>query len=216
MLDKSVKFSKQNPFQSYKAPFSKRLSRALLDQAYRSTEQIAAPILAIEHQAMICSLTCTRHRAVQRRRLCNIAVVRRWRLAHTHSTRSRSGQRHQGAPFGPIREARGARPGSSPQRASANPDSLWQGVHGSPPPQALRGPEHRSRSVPPTANISGGFWLFTKFTSGGGARAPCLRRGSAWARQHVLPARPGPGAVLVGDPSALSLPVPAAPREPLS
>ena len=48
--------------------------------------------------------------------------------------------------------------------------SLWQVVHCSPPPSALRGPVHRSRSVPPTAYICGGFrvWLFTT----GGARAP--------------------------------------------
>ena len=49
--------------------------------------------------------------------------------------------------------------------------SLWPGVHCSPLPSALRGPEHRSRLVPPTAHIrvGGGFWIFTS----GGARAPC-------------------------------------------
>ena len=49
--------------------------------------------------------------------------------------------------------------------------SLWPGVHCSPLPSALRGPEHRSRRVPPTAHIrvGGGFWIFTS----GGARAPC-------------------------------------------
>ena len=41
-----MRFAKQNPFQSFKAPSSKRLSRELLDQAYRSTEQLAALILA--------------------------------------------------------------------------------------------------------------------------------------------------------------------------
>ena len=42
-----MRFAKQNAFQSYKAPSSKRLSGELLDQAYKSTEQLVAPILAI-------------------------------------------------------------------------------------------------------------------------------------------------------------------------
>ena len=46
--------------------------------------------------------------------------------------------------------------------------SLWQVFHCSPPPPALQGPVHRSRSVPPTAYLGGGFRLFTS----GGARAP--------------------------------------------
>ena len=45
--------------------------------------------------------------------------------------------------------------------------SLWQVVQCSPPPPALRGPVHKSRNVPPTAYIGGGFRLFTS----GGARA---------------------------------------------
>ena len=88
--------------------------------------------------------------------------------------------------------------------------SLWQVVHCSPPPPALRGSEHRSRRVPPTANICGGFWLFTS----GGARAPRPdgpRSAREEPRQHVLPARPG--AVHVGAICALPLPVPA--RAPL-
>ena len=47
MLEESMRFAKQNTFQSYKAPSCKRLSWELLDQAYKSTEQRAAPILAI-------------------------------------------------------------------------------------------------------------------------------------------------------------------------
>ena len=46
MIEESMRFAKQNPFQSYKAPSRKRLSRELLDQAYISTELLAAPILA--------------------------------------------------------------------------------------------------------------------------------------------------------------------------
>ena len=44
MIEESMRFAKQNPFQSYKALSSKQLSRELLDQAYRSTEPLAAPI----------------------------------------------------------------------------------------------------------------------------------------------------------------------------
>ena len=40
MTEKSMRFAKQNLFQSYKAPSHKQLSRKLLDQAYRSTEQL--------------------------------------------------------------------------------------------------------------------------------------------------------------------------------
>ena len=47
MLEESMRFAKQNPFQSYKAPSRKRLSGELLDQAYKSTQQLVAPILAI-------------------------------------------------------------------------------------------------------------------------------------------------------------------------
>ena len=36
----SMRFAKQNPFQRYKAPSSKRLSGELLDQAYKSNEQL--------------------------------------------------------------------------------------------------------------------------------------------------------------------------------
>ena len=47
MIQESMRFAKQNPFQRYNAPSRKRFSGELLDQAYRSTEQFAAPILAI-------------------------------------------------------------------------------------------------------------------------------------------------------------------------
>ena len=47
MIEENMRFAKQNPFQSYKAPSRKRLSGELLDQAYKSTEQLVAPILAI-------------------------------------------------------------------------------------------------------------------------------------------------------------------------
>ena len=45
-----MRFAKQNPFQSYKASSRKRLYGKLLDQAYKSTEQLVAPILAIAKQ----------------------------------------------------------------------------------------------------------------------------------------------------------------------
>jgi hypothetical protein len=46
MIDECMKFSKQNPFQSYKTPSRKKLSGELLDKAYESTEQLIAPHLA--------------------------------------------------------------------------------------------------------------------------------------------------------------------------
>ena len=68
--------------------------------------------------------------------------------------------------------------------------SLWQLVYCSPPPPALQGPEHRSRRVPPTANICGGFWLFTS----GGARAP---RPDGGGHGPPGPSLAGPAAVRV-------------------
>jgi len=47
MIAESMKFAKQNPFQSYKPPSRKRLCGELLDQAYKSTEQLVAPLLAV-------------------------------------------------------------------------------------------------------------------------------------------------------------------------
>ena len=47
MTEESMRFAKQNPFQSNKAPYCKVLSGELLDKACRSTEQLAALILAI-------------------------------------------------------------------------------------------------------------------------------------------------------------------------
>ena len=47
MIEESMKFAKQNPIQSYKAPSRKKLSGELLDQAYKSTEQLVAPLVAI-------------------------------------------------------------------------------------------------------------------------------------------------------------------------
>ena len=46
MTEKSMRFAKQNLFQSYKSPSRKLLFGELLDQAYKSTEQLVAPILA--------------------------------------------------------------------------------------------------------------------------------------------------------------------------
>ena len=40
MIENSMRFSKKNPFQSYKAPSHKQLSRELLDPTYRSNEQL--------------------------------------------------------------------------------------------------------------------------------------------------------------------------------
>ena len=95
--------------------------------------------------------------------------------------------------------------------------SLQRVVHCSPPPQPLGGPEHRSRRVPPTAVLCGGFGSFTSAAGRSSLPAALARRAPTagvrpgGARQHVLPARPG--AVLVGDTRALSLPVHA--RAPL-
>ena len=47
MIEESIRFVKQNPFQSYKDPSRKGLSGELLDEPYRSTDQLAAPIHAI-------------------------------------------------------------------------------------------------------------------------------------------------------------------------
>ena len=48
MIEENMRFAKQNPFQSYKAPSLKQLSKELLDQADKSTEQLVVPILAID------------------------------------------------------------------------------------------------------------------------------------------------------------------------
>ena len=45
--EESMRFAQQNQFQIYNAPSRQRLSGELLDQAYRSNEQLADPILAI-------------------------------------------------------------------------------------------------------------------------------------------------------------------------
>ena len=55
-IEESMRFIKQNPFQSHKVPSRKRLSGELLDQAYRSTEHLAALIPAIAK-----SFGATRH-----------------------------------------------------------------------------------------------------------------------------------------------------------
>ena len=108
---------KQNPFQSFKAPSRTRLSRELLDQAYRSTEQLVAPILAI---AIKLGSTIRLHAHSPKWRSGGDSATSRWRLAHALSTRSGSGPRRQGAPFSPRRES--PRPGSAPRRGSANPE----------------------------------------------------------------------------------------------
>ena len=46
-IEEGIRLAKPNPFQSYKAHARKRLSGELLDEAYKSTEQLAAPTLAI-------------------------------------------------------------------------------------------------------------------------------------------------------------------------
>ena len=71
------------------------------------------------------------------------------------------------------------------------------------PPQAhaLRCPEHRSRCVPPTVNISGGFWLFT--SGGAQARAPPegVRRGGASTARPTCSAGRGPRRRYLGPPA---------------
>jgi len=47
MMDESMKFAKQNPLVNYKTPSRKKLGGELLDQAYTSTEQLVAPLLAV-------------------------------------------------------------------------------------------------------------------------------------------------------------------------
>ena len=51
MTEESMRFAKQNPFQSYKAPSCKRLSGGLFVQTYRSTEQRTDPFLAIDKKS---------------------------------------------------------------------------------------------------------------------------------------------------------------------
>ena len=46
MLEVIMRFAKHNPFQSYKAHSHKRLLGELLDQAYKSSEELVARILA--------------------------------------------------------------------------------------------------------------------------------------------------------------------------
>ena len=66
MIEGSIRFAKQNPFQSCKAPSLKQLSVELLDQAYRSTEQLAALILAtcLHWQGLAASAACLCHLSV--------------------------------------------------------------------------------------------------------------------------------------------------------
>ena len=109
MIEK--RFAKQNPFQSYRAPYSKQLSGKLLGQAYRSTEQLATPILAMAKVWIYWPSLNTRpsvrlHAHGTRRRRGGDFATSRWRLAHAHSTRSEA-PRRRGAPFGPRPEARG-------------------------------------------------------------------------------------------------------------
>ena len=82
--------------------------------------------------------------------------------------------------------------------------SLWQVqvVNCSQPPSALCGPAHRSRGVPPTTYLGGGFRLFTS----GGARAPG-RAPLQGVPGGASPCPPTP--FLVGAARALPLPVPA-------
>ena len=47
MIAGSIKYAEQNLLQSDKTPSQKWLSGDLLDQAYKSTEQLEAPILAV-------------------------------------------------------------------------------------------------------------------------------------------------------------------------
>ena len=83
------RFAKQNPFQSYKTPSHIRLPGELLGQlgSSKSSVLLAAPILAIaekfvatrhyHHDAIICALTCTRHKAAPRRRIRGAAAETR-------------------------------------------------------------------------------------------------------------------------------------------
>ena len=75
-------------------------------------------LLAVsEHQAIICSLTCTRHKAPPRR-LRGDAAETHMRIVQD-DVKIRVRPEATRRPFRP--EARGARPGSAPRRASANP-----------------------------------------------------------------------------------------------
>ena len=47
MIDKSVKFARKTPHQSYKEPHSLKFSGELLDKAYESTEKLVALNLAV-------------------------------------------------------------------------------------------------------------------------------------------------------------------------
>ena len=86
-------------------------------------------LLAIsEHQAIICSLTCTRHKAPPRRL--------RGDAAETHMRIVQDDVKIRVRPEATRRsfrpEARGARPGSAPRRASAYPSGPVAGARGGP------------------------------------------------------------------------------------
>ena len=99
-IEESMRFTKQNPFQSYKALSCKRLSGEFLDHAYRSTEQFAALILAqyIEQLAISDSTLNTRPSSVYLDAHCTrqcsggVSAAPLRRVADAHSTRSWSGQ----------------------------------------------------------------------------------------------------------------------------
>ncbi len=47
MIDESINFAKQNPLQSYKIPHRLKLSWELRDKAYKSTQNLVSPVLAV-------------------------------------------------------------------------------------------------------------------------------------------------------------------------
>ena len=109
-IEESMRFIKQNPFQSHKVPSRKRLSGELLDQAYRSTEQLAAPILAVAKKSDCLNLVANGHLGPSLNMRPSSVILHAhgtrwhsgrdsatlgWGLKHAHSERSRSGQRRR-------------------------------------------------------------------------------------------------------------------------
>ena len=107
------------------------------------------------------------------------------KLVYVYSNSKMQARRHRGQ-LPPFCKLVGKHQDVFPGGGLGGSHSLWQVVQCSPPPPALRGPVHRSRSVPPTAYIGGGFWLFPSV----GARAPRPDGGGPPGRSLDRPSSP--------------------------
>ena len=145
--------------------------------------------------ASSCERNSSAHEHIQTKSRNKLSPETTEKLVYVYSSSKMQARRQRGQ-SPPICKLVGKHRDVFPGGGLGGSHSLWQVVQCSPPLPALRGPVHRSRSVPPTAYIGGGFWLFPS----GGAREPRPDGGGPPGREPWPPVRPArPGAVLVGD-----------------